>query len=291
MPVVYGTATVIGGASPVTTTCTPASGSQFGLGTTAVSCTATDSRQRVDSCSFPVVVQAPPRISLTRFVAFGDSITRGEDGNVISLVPRLFPQVILVDKAYPLVLQQQLAFRYTTQALQVTNEGNPGEYAGWSSTLARFAAVTARNYDAVLLMEGTNDLFEQDPLDIPPAITNLRAMVRDGRSRNLRVYLATVPPMNPLGRRGGAWNLVPVLNDQIRSVAFQEGVPLVDINQAFGGNLSLLSSDGLHPNADGYARIADTFFLAIRATLEVAPTLTAFPAGAARVTRPDRAQP
>jgi lysophospholipase L1-like esterase len=283
-PVVYGNATVVGGASPVITSCTPVSGTLFGIGTTTVSCTATDNRQRVDSCSFPVVVQAPARISLTRFVAFGDSITRGEDGNAISLVPRFFPQVILVDKAYPLVLQQQLAFRYTTQAVQVVNEGTPGEYAGWTTTPGRFAAVT-RNYDAVLLMEGTNDLFEEDPLDIPPAINNLRAMVRDARSRNLRVYLATVPPMNPQGRRGGPWALVPGLNDQIRSVAFQEGATLVDINQAFAGNFSLLSSDGLHPNADGYARIADTFFQTIRSTLELAPTLTPLAAAAAPFTR------
>src|SRR6202008_3640714 len=95
LPVVYGTATVVGGATPVTTSCNPGSGTQFAIGTTAVSCTATDSRQRTDKCDFAVVVQAPARISLTRFVAFGDSITLGEDGNTTSIVPMLHPLVVL----------------------------------------------------------------------------------------------------------------------------------------------------------------------------------------------------
>jgi lysophospholipase L1-like esterase len=119
-------------------------------------------------------------------------------------------------------------------------------------------------------MEGTNDLFEVDPLLITPAIENLRTMIRDARLRNVRVYIATVPPMNPLGMRGGGASLVAPLNDRIRSLASQEGVTLVDINQAFGGNLSFLSADGLHPNASGYTLIAESFFQTLRATLEAA---------------------
>jgi hypothetical protein len=45
---------VVDGAVPVT--CTPASGSHFGLGTTPVNCTATDSRGNVATASFDVVV-------------------------------------------------------------------------------------------------------------------------------------------------------------------------------------------------------------------------------------------
>jgi len=38
------------------------------------------------------------------------------------------------------------------------------------------------------------------------------------------------------------------------------------------GDFSLLGSDGLHPNAAGYQRIADTFFGVIKQTLELPPT-------------------
>jgi lysophospholipase L1-like esterase len=45
-------------------------------------------------------------------------------------------------------------------------------------------------------------------------------------------------------------------------------VTLVDIYQGFNGDLSLLGPDGLHPAAEGYAKIADLFFAAIKQTLE-----------------------
>src|SRR5262245_52502062 len=72
---VYGQATGTSGAPPVTVSCTPASGEAFPIGSNVVICQATDARQRTASCSFTVTVTAPPRIMVTRFVAFGDSMT------------------------------------------------------------------------------------------------------------------------------------------------------------------------------------------------------------------------
>ncbi|HVM59820.1 MAG TPA: HYR domain-containing protein [Verrucomicrobiae bacterium] len=50
----------------VTTSCTPASGSAFAIGTTSVTCTATDSSGNTNSCSFTVTVidNGPPVISV-----------------------------------------------------------------------------------------------------------------------------------------------------------------------------------------------------------------------------------
>ena len=47
----YGTPTVSGGKAPVTVSCAPVSGSSFPVGTTPVTCTATDAQQRTASCS------------------------------------------------------------------------------------------------------------------------------------------------------------------------------------------------------------------------------------------------
>jgi hypothetical protein len=89
----------------------------------------------------------------------------------------------------------------------------------------------------------------------------------------MRPYLATIPPMNPGACvpvcRGLAWSLVSGFNDNVRTLATTEAVPLVDVYQGFSGNFALLGSDGLHPSADGYARIADLFFTAIEQTIEV----------------------
>jgi lysophospholipase L1-like esterase len=281
-PVQYGTPIVTGGAPAVSIACTPPAGSMFPIGTTAVTCTATDARQRIDSCSFSVVVNQPARISVTRFVAFGDSITWGEDGRATSIVaegageairPAIqFPSA----QTYPGVLLAQLQGRYTTQigTIGVANSGLPGEKAGSSSALSRFSSVaSSRAYEAVLLMEGTNDLSDRDSRLIPPALVNLRTMVRDAKSRNLKVFLATIPPMVAGRPRGLAWSLVPEMNSGIRNIASSEGVTLVDIEAGFGASFEqYLGFDGLHPNETGYAKIADLFFTAIKANLEAQPT-------------------
>jgi lysophospholipase L1-like esterase len=283
VPVVYGTPSVINGASPVTTSCTPVSGSTFSIGTTNVSCTATDTRQRTSSCTFPVLVQSPAKISLTKFMAFGDSITLGEDGNTPTLgeapgalLGWSFPAVVLIGREYPTVLQQVLGARYTTQQIIMLNAGNRGETAGDPATLVRFTSfASSRAYEVILLMEGSNDIFGGtggNPLGIPPAIANLRRMIGVARNLNIRIFLATVPPMNPAGFRGAqGYQTVPSLNAEIRLLALSEGVPLVDVFQAFSGNFSLLAADGMHPNASGYELIAQTFNTSIRATLESAP--------------------
>ena len=53
------TPTVSGGVAPVSTSCAPASGSKFSVGTTSFSCTAVDATQQKASCTSTVVVLAP----------------------------------------------------------------------------------------------------------------------------------------------------------------------------------------------------------------------------------------
>jgi len=48
-----------GGCQPVTLTCNPASGSTFPIGTTTVTCTASDACDNRDVCSFTVTVERP----------------------------------------------------------------------------------------------------------------------------------------------------------------------------------------------------------------------------------------
>ena len=53
------TPTVTGGVTPVSTTCSPPSGSLFPVGTTSFTCTAIDAKQQKASCTSGVVVKAP----------------------------------------------------------------------------------------------------------------------------------------------------------------------------------------------------------------------------------------
>jgi len=280
----YPAPTVTAGQAPVATACSPAAGSLFTIGQKTVTCTATDALQRTDNCSFTVTVTSPPKLSTTSFLAFGDSITYGEDGQN-SIAPsraimssRVHPVVQMpLTQQYPEELRETLAARYATQSPSVANKGQPGEAAGDPATLPRFATLTSsRAYSVALIMEGSNDIFYGEASKVPPAIDGLRSMIRNAKGAGLKTYLATIPPMNPTacdpvcrGRDG--WPLVSGLNDNIRQLARDEGVTLVDVYQGFGGDLSLIGADGLHPSTSGYAKIADLFFTAIKQTLEVPP--------------------
>jgi lysophospholipase L1-like esterase len=271
--VVYSTATTAGGASPVTTACVPTSGSTFSVGSSSVTCTATDSRQRTDSCAFAITVTAPPRILATKFLAFGDSITAGEVvsegfGGIRTL--RVDP-----DKAYPADLQRNLASRYTTQAqsIVVENQGRSLEKA--TEGASRLRGLLARNaYDVVLLMEGANDLADRDWRLGLDALAAMRSMVQSAKGSGTKVFLATLPPQTTgnCPNRGLAYTLVLPYNDGLRDIASAENVQLVDTYQAFGGDTTLIDCDGLHPTPAGYQRIADEFSRNFRDTLEQPPS-------------------
>jgi lysophospholipase L1-like esterase len=296
-PVTYA-ATTIKGKAPVTIVCVLPSGSSFAVGTKTVTCTATDALQRPAACSFSVTVLAvvqPPKLTLTRFVAFGDSITAGEDGvdggpdtsglcqPKVTSTGGIQPRVILPDaQTYPGQLQSKLSALYSTQSPTVVKRGCPGESVGGQNTLdtrRRFdALVSTGQYDVVLIMEGSNDLYNPTSSDpVGSAKNALKLLVGDANSVGVRPLLATIPPMNAAGRRGGGASLVASLNDRIFEIGGGDNTPIVDVYAAFNGNLSLLGDDGLHPNASGYGVIADAFLNAIRSAFEAkaaAPVLS-----------------
>jgi lysophospholipase L1-like esterase len=185
-------------------------------------------------------------------------------------------------KTYPGVLQQLLTSRYTTQTFIVANEGNPGERAAKADTRSRFSSVLASGrFEAVLIMEGANDLADRDDRVTSSVTSSIRSMIGDARSRNVRPFLATIPPEVP-GPRALAWSLVAPFNDELRALAASEGVTLVDVYAALNVNTGLyVAGDGLHLTEAGYAKVADVFFTALKTTLERPPTLSFSPAGAA----------
>ncbi len=201
VPVVYQLPTVSGGLPPlVGPTCTPATGSNFTPGTTSVACAVTDAKARGDVCSFSVTVTIPAKLSVSRFVAFGDSITWGEDGRnsaseSASGGQRFHPEVQFdTPDTYPGALQTELDARYTAQVPSVVNVGSVGEKVLDPATFPRFIRDTSGPYDVVLLMEGADDLA---PTTSAASIAaGLGRMIDNARSRGLRVFLATIPPEN-----------------------------------------------------------------------------------------------
>jgi lysophospholipase L1-like esterase len=248
----------LGGAAPVTTSCTAQPGT-FSVGSTGITCQATDSRSQTASCAFVIAVLPPPRLQVTRFLAFGDSLTAGE----VSFGPTL--RIYLPNESYPAALERRLREYYRFQSPVVINVGSGGEEA--SGAVPRFRSMLQQHRpEVVLLMEGTNDLLDRPDIGrgADSAMVGLRQMVQEAKSQNVKVGLATVPPQRPGGRRDAVARLIPSFNDRIRALAAEENVVMIDVYDAMKDNLSLIGVDDLHPTIMGYDVMAGAFFEAIK---------------------------
>ena len=164
-----------------------------------------------------------------------------------------------------------LTARYTAQAqiVRVVEQGVGGETTHQGADRLPDALDAVRP-DVLLLEEGVNDLAAGDPSAIPPMIDALEDMVREAKSRGIRVFLGTLMPERPGTSKTRAHPLIAGANAQIRLLATREGATLVDLYEGFGGSPDpYIGEDGLHPNALGYQKMAEIFFDAIRANLEV----------------------
>lgn len=261
------------GQGSVSVTCSPDSGTTFPIGTTSVTCTATDSLNRTGTCSFTVTVSKIPVLSLTRFMAFGDSITAGEVTQPVSFFGSdVNTRLVLVPSAaYPNVLLQTLRGRYSSQSSSfvVTNQGFSGERAA----NARNRFITALNSDrpeVVMILEGHNDIPGGSDGGASTGAFEVEQMVIEAKRRNIRVYLGTVLPARTSGNRAIDQLYIDDFNARLRIVASRQGIPLVDTYAALRTDINrYIGVDGLHPTEFGYAKIADTFFQAIQNTLEV----------------------
>jgi lysophospholipase L1-like esterase len=281
--VVYEKPRVSGGVQPIQTSCTPTVGASFDVGTTPVACTTADGTGATASCGFDVSVVVPT-LPVTSFMAFGDSITwgsngmceRGFDGDPTTWafqdLQSLFANVNPPSAAYPGVLEALLESRYRAQSFTVANEGLPGEAVTNSNTFPRFLnALDTHQPEVLLLQEGVNDLHAPSSRRPSPAAiaAALGTMVREAKGRGIEVFLGTILPERVGACRAFGPERIPPANVEIRALAARENVALVDLYQAFVGQEStLLDQDGLHPSVAGYARMAEAFFDAIRATLE-----------------------
>lgn len=211
----------------------------------------------------------PPRISRTKFLAFGDSFTAGEVTNPTSAAPSGIHKLIVVASAsYPTQLQSQLRTTYSSQAASITviNGGEPSERILDGNQ--RFPGVfDANRPEVVLLMEGANGLPGVGP-DISAGI--MRIMVQKAKEGGARVFVGSMIPQ-VAGRPRATTPVSELLNynNTLQIMSTQENVTYVDLyNPMLPDAATLIGSDGLHPAEAGYRKIADLFFAAIRAQLE-----------------------
>lgn len=256
-----------GGEAPVTVACTPPSGQRFPIGTTEVRCTATDRVGQAASCAFTISVSRLPTLQKTRFMAFGDSVTVGI---VATENPARDPFYFLrpvPEAAYPTVLHQLLATRYSTQPVTMINAGKGGEKA--ADAVGRASNdIRANRPDVLLLLDGYNDVGAGDA-GIQPGLAGINEIVKIARFQGAQVFIATLTPPNVRATRGLSGPLIGAFNQGLRDIARGENAVLVDVYEAMASDPNRYNSDdGRHPNEAGYRKIAETFFEVIQRELE-----------------------
>ncbi len=272
--VMFDSPAVTGGVAPITTSCSPASGNTFPAGVTDVICAATDANQARAQCVFHLTVNFVGRLQGTKFLAFGDSITAGEDGTDSSPAWLRRPASVNSAIAYPTVLTGLLKDRYKLQAddIVVTNAGESLEKATSDDAQQRLVdEIDEHRPDVLLLLEGANDVNDyQSASDIDKVAQALTKDVSRARQHGVKlILLSTLLPEIGSTPRGENPDGIPPTNDAIRDVASRTGAVLVDAYAAFEPKKNMLiSADGLHPTTDGYKLLAQLFLDAIAANFQ-----------------------
>jgi lysophospholipase L1-like esterase len=172
-------------------------------------------------------------------LAFGDSLTYGTNA----------------DKAqsYPSVLAQ-------LSSHAVINAGVAGEIS--ADGLKRLPAVLDEEQPKLLiLIHGGNDILRRIPHE--QTVANLRAMIAEAKKRNIKVVILGVPALQLFSAVG----LFSLESDPLyQQVAEAEKVP-IDLKSLpdIISNREL-KSDEVHPNAQGYQRLADAVFTLLKNT-------------------------
>ncbi len=248
---------------------------------TSVACTVTDALKRSQSCTFSVTVFQPvaPKLSVTTFLAFGDSITAGEipDSTDTPTSTGLFrPFIVQPDLAYPHDLQGLLTQRYYTQSqsLTVTNDGLSDEKT--TQGLQRLSADLPKyKPDVLLLLEGVNDL-DGTAAAQQTALANLQSMIQMAQRQGTHVMISTLLPQNPPGQCAcrvtattASW--IQPFNAALLQMADSAHVAVVDMYAAMQADVAdwISPLDGEHPTAAGYQEMALVFEQHIQAAFEV----------------------
>jgi lysophospholipase L1-like esterase len=217
-----------------------------------------------------------PHLSVSRILAFGDSLTEGlaTPATVAPLFvhPTNDPGPT---KGYPSKLLTMLTTRYATQTISVYNGGYGGRFLADDAldkpdrTLGEF--LDAFHPDVMILLHGVNDT------NLPGADVNAVAaleglLIDKATARGTSVILSSLPPRLPGGnpeRVANAASVVP-FNTALAGLAAQKGVAFVDIYPLITPSLSGpdLAPDGLHLTEAANAKVATAYFDALRARYE-----------------------
>lgn len=209
--------------------------------------------------SLPLLLSRIQNRSGLRVACVGDSITYGAKIKNIS------------KNSYPARLQQLLGSSYQVKnfgASGYTLQKN-GNHPYWDHS--NFKKSSDFQPDIVLLMLGTNDAKTCNWKDPQTFLQDYKDMLSHYLSLESKpeVYVMTPATVFPESfRAADSYTIdaetVDLIAQLIRQSAQEEDLPLIDIHSATETHPEFFLEDGVHPNAEGAAYIADCVKEAIR---------------------------
>jgi len=181
-----------------------------------------------------------------KIVAFGDSLTSGH---------RLGPK-----SAYPSVLESRL--KTAGLPFSVVNQGVSGDTSG--RALRRLKAALDEQPQILIVALGANDGLTGVP--VAQLRRNLEEIITAAQAQGVQVLLCGMEALPLYG-----WQYTVEFHQVYPGLAQKYKVPLVPfLLDGVIGNADLMSSDGIHPNADGARVLADNIWPYLRPLAEAA---------------------
>jgi lysophospholipase L1-like esterase len=191
------------------------------------------------------------------YLSSGDSISQGDPGSVDHM-------------GFRTPLQAKLQAAFLRGHIEYRGGGGLASDVGAGRTQRDLNLI----HPAYVLIDwGMNDWNPQpfetcqsDPTEAGcQLIDNLHSIVDTVKNGHAFPCLATLTPVSTTLEPAERTAWVKKANTLIRTLAQQDGALLVDMEDAFNksGKGDALLFDGIHPNDDGYALMADTWFKAI----------------------------
>ena len=190
---------------------------------------------------------APDLRSAPAIVFLGDSLTAG-----FGLSER---------EALPALIQERVAREHLPY--HVVNAGRSGDTTAGGLARIDWYFKDSLDLKALVIGLGSNDAMRGLPLETMEA--NLRQMIRRTRERKpgAKIFLWELKTFPNLGQEyASAYAAV------FPRVAQSEGVTLIPFPlEAVAGHAELNQSDGIHPTAEGTARVAERVWATLRPSL------------------------